>query len=189
MHFGRQNFGQFLRFFLTWNKYCHFDTLNNVPCTLAPITGFRNGIILAQNNNWNLEDNIICIICIIFQGIQLSRFVLIWIICFTFTFLLGRQNTILFFRETFLDFSLRPSPAGSLTAVLYPAPAFRHFVLPFLKTEINCSKEYPLDFALQDFVDEEVPLKSFFVEGDFFDHVGHFSSLGGTKKLNPSWTF
>jgi hypothetical protein len=95
----------------------------------------------------------------------------------------------LFLRESLLPYSLRPAPAGSLTAVLYPAESFRNFVLPFLKTEIDCNEDYPLDFALQDYIDEEVPLKSFLVEGDFFDHVGHFSSLGGTKKLNPSWTF
>ncbi len=57
---------------------------------------------------------------------------------------------------------------------------------------IECKKVLFLDIShkkinlnFQDYLDEEIPFNSYFVEGRFFDHVGHFSSLGGTKKLNP----
>lgn len=102
-----------------------------------------------------------------------------------FVFALGRQNTVLALRGKLLPYSLRSAPAGSLTAVLYPAETYKFHLLPFLKSEIDCTG-YPLDLALQDYIDERYSQEgSFYVEGDFFDHVGHHSSLGGTKKLNP----
>ena len=107
-------------------------------------------------------------------------------LCMIFVVAIGRQNTVLALRGKLLPYSLRNAPAGSLTAVLYPEESYRLHLLPFLKNRINCSDEYPLDLALQDYIDEKYSYEeSFYVEGEFFDHVGHFSSLGGTKKLNP----
>ena len=93
---------------------------------------------------------------------------------------IGRQHFIELKRISPYLYSLAPDPACCSPAVLYNAE-FVESLVPHLLHEVRCSSTYPLDMALNSFVNRwQWP--GFCVEPNLFRHIGLISTMKGYSR-------
>ena len=88
---------------------------------------------------------------------------------------IGRQHLWLEMRKVILPFHLNESPGSCSGSILYPVRVVPD-VISYLDKVKDVDK-LPIDIALVDYLDDRPHMKGFLVEGNYFRHVGYYSSL------------